>query len=449
MASKRAKRKLGAFLPRLRDLWQIYNRWELALFGMGALSFIGIFVILFMPIGKGPELTRPDGPLPSVDSHAFMVTISRFMALPIDQAPRPEVLVNGDQFVARLLPDIDSARHSISLMAYIWKDGKFSDMLLDHLERKQKAGVQVRILLDAYGGLMAPIRKLKRLKSLGGKVATFHSLTPLPWTIMRSTKRNHRRAIVIDGDIAYTGGVGVDDVWLGQARTPSEWHDLMFRVRGSMVGRLQGSFAELWAAATGELLVEPGSGDTPGGELLPYVALSSSPSPDLYETETFFLMSLLAAQHAILIETPYFLPNASIRKILIDKAKSGVGVTVLVPNEHTDEKSVRWAGQRIYEKLLEGGVKIYEYQPTFTHTKLLLEDGTWSVIGSANQDIRSRRLNDEVVFGISDTSLASSLRAIYAQDLARSKQITLSGWRHRGLMQRTLEFVSQMFVQQY
>jgi cardiolipin synthase len=265
---------------------------------------------------------------------------------------------------------------------------------------------------------------------------------------MRTTKRNHRRAIVIDDSVAYTGGLGIDDVWLGHAQPP-QWHDLMFRVAGSMAARLNGSFAELWTATTGELLIPATKIDSVAQTEVPYVILSASPSPDLYPDETFLILSLLGARSSIRIETPYFLPNATIRKILVGKASSGVDVTILLPNEKTDEKSVRWAGQRIYEELLRGGVKIYEYQPTFTHTKLLIEDGSWSVIGSANMDIRSRRLNDEVVLGVQDKQLAAQLESTYSQDLRKAKRITLDEWTKRGLVQRILELVSQAFVQQY
>ncbi len=318
------------------------------------------------------------------------------------------------------------------------------------LHAVQRAGVQVRLLLDAYGGLKAPGKRLETLKDLGGRVATFHSLVPLPWTVMRSTKRNHRRAIVIDGQAAFTGGFGVDDVWLGNARNPEEWHDLMFLVKGSMAQRLQGSFSELWAANTGEMLTGPGF--FPNVEDVgstPYVALSSSPSPDLYEDETFILLSLAAARNSIEMETPYFLPDASIRKQLIEKAKAGVDIKIIVPGSNTDEKSVRWAGQRIYEELLTAGIGIYEYQPTFSHTKLLVEDGAWSMIGSANMDIRSRRLNDEVVLGIQDPPLAQSLHEVFRRDLLKSKRIKLKDWKQRGPVQRMLEILCQAFVQQY
>jgi cardiolipin synthase len=165
--------------------------------------------------------------------------------------------------------------------------------------------------------------------------------------------------------------------------------------------------------------------------------------------ETFLLLCLAAARKDIEIATPYFLPDASFRKVLIDRAKAGVAITILLPNEHNDEKSVRWASQRIYQELLEAGIKIYEYQPTFTHTKLLIEDGGWSIIGSANLDARSRKLNDEVIFGIRDVGFAQDLRRVFDADLQHAKPVTLAEWRKRGPLQRVLEIVSQTFVQQY
>jgi cardiolipin synthase len=430
----------------LQLLWEHYNCWELGLLAIGFLSFISIVVILFMPIGKGPSLMVPSGAVPRVSDPAFPQFISEWMTIPLDVTARPEMLENGDEIIPRLLTDIDRAQHSIEFMAYIWKDGQVSKKLLNHLVERQKAGVQVRILLDGYGGLHAPGGDLKKLEDAGGKVSTFHTLLPAPWTFLRTTKRNHRRAIVIDGEIGYTGGLGVDDVWLGNAQPP-QWHDLMFRVEGSVARRLHGSFSELWAMTTGEMLTDMAQHQAKGD--LPYMFLSASPSPDLYQDETLVLLALLGAQRSIEIETPYFLPNPSIRKLLIDKAKAGVDVKILLPNEKTDEQTVRWAGQRIYGELLRGGVKIYEYQPTFTHTKLMIEDGCFSIVGSANMDIRSRRLNDEVVVGIQDPALAKELEDVYARDIRRSKQIILADWNKRSPTQRVLELVSQAFVQQY
>jgi cardiolipin synthase len=435
----------------LAKRWKNYEWWERGILILGLVSFIGAVTILFLPLGKGPSEYRSSALVSAAGSRQFLDAISDQMAIPVDSGSPPEIIVDGDQFLRRILADIDSAKSSICMMNYIWSDGRFSDAVLAHLARRATSGVSVYVLLDAYGSIKAPESKFEDLKNKGGKVATFHSLMPLPWTMMRDVRRNHRRAISVDGRIGYTGGVAVDDHWLGHARNPDEWHDLMFRFTGSAAARIQGSFAEVWMATTGELLSGPWliSNQGTGSEGAPYVTISTSPSPDLFESEHFFLMSLWGARRSIHVENPYFLPDASIRKALIDKARAGLDVTLLLPGEHTDERSVRWAGQRIYDDLLAAGVKIYEYQPTFTHAKLMVEDAKWSVIGSANWDNRSRKLNDEIIVGMSDGAFASQLEDIFRSDLSRSRRVTLEDWRKRGPSQRVLEYLSQAFVQQY
>ncbi|MBV9062675.1 MAG: hypothetical protein JOY77_07075, partial [Alphaproteobacteria bacterium] len=310
MAAKtKARNRSTPWFKPLRRLWDRYNCWEIGILLTGLLSFIGIIVILFLPIGKGPELMIPNGPVPAAGSPGFPRYLSASMTLPLDSGPRPQILEDGDAIIPALLRDIDGAQKSVSFMAYIWKDGHLSDTLLDHLLKRQRAGVQVRILLDGYGSLEAPHSKFRELEKAGGKVATFHSLLPAPWTLMRTTKRNHRRAIVIDNTVGYTGGLGVDDVWLGHAQPP-QWHDVMFRVSGSMASRLAGSFAELWLANTGEALTDLPEPARQASDVS-YIALSAAPSPDLYPFDTFLLLSLSAARHSIKIETPYFLPNAT------------------------------------------------------------------------------------------------------------------------------------------
>jgi len=193
--------------------WKRYSGWEMALFAIGWASFISVIVILLLPIGKGPQLKASASAMPPVTSPAFLKIISHSMAVPIDQGPPVETLTDGDAFVRALIRDIDGAQHSINFMVYIWEDGNFNDMVLAHLERKQRQGVQVRVMLDAYGAQKAPNGKLQRLEQAGGKVATFRSLVPLPWNILRNTKRNHRRAIVVDGVTGYTGGIAVADTY--------------------------------------------------------------------------------------------------------------------------------------------------------------------------------------------------------------------------------------------
>jgi len=446
-AAKRGKH-VGQRPSLLLQSLKKHQWWEITFVAIGMVALIGVIVILFLPLGKGPARYRPVLPLPAAGSMAFLQTVSNQMAIPIDRASAPEIIEDGDAILRRVLSDIDDASSSICMMNYIWSDGRFSDQLLQHLQRKSAAGVKVYVLLDAYGSVKAPDGKFDRLKKSGAKVSVFRSLMPLPWKIMQDTKRNHRRAITIDGRVGYTGGVAVDDKWLGHARTPEEWHDLMFRFTGSAAQRLMGSFSELWMATTGEMLLPFQEGEEEGNGS-PYLILSTSPSPDLFEGETFFLTSLWSARHSIHLENAYFLSDASVRQVLEDKARAGVDVVLLLPGEHTDEKSVRWAGQRVYDDLLRAGIKIYEYQPTFTHAKMLVEDKGWSVIGSANWDNRSRKLNDEIFLGMADDGLAAGLEKIFQHDLSRSRQITLQEWRRRGLYQRALEYLSQAFVQQY
>ncbi|MBV9540946.1 MAG: hypothetical protein JO167_06730, partial [Alphaproteobacteria bacterium] len=385
-------------------------------------------------------------------SPEFVRTLAAELNLPVEQAPPIQTFQNGDAFLKALTADIDHAKRSINFMVYIWGDGTFSDVVLAHLEERLRAGVPVRIMLDAYGASSAPSEKLDRFKELGGKVATFHSLMPLPWTMSRDHKRNHRRSIVIDGTIAYTGGIAVDDPWLGNALNPDQWRDMMFRVQGTMASHLQGAFAELWAGTTGELLVGDRFFPAPDTHLqadLTYVTLASTPNPDVFAMENFTLLSILGAQREIDVVTPYLLLDETIKNALVAKAKAGIAVRILVPNDHNDNRSVRYASQYAYDDLLRAGIRLYEFQPTFIHTKLLIVDGVWSVIGSANMDNRSRKLNEEVVFGISNPAFAQSLLGSMQGDLNRSRQIKLSEWENRGFFQRAMEITAQAFVQQY
>lgn len=452
--SSKAKRRPAAalVLKSFRDFLLHYSWWEGAILLIGTISFIAVVVTLLLPIGSGPTNLAASSAMPAAGSPAFLRNISNALTLPVEHGGPVEIINNGDTFLKALLPDIDAAKSSINFMVYIWEDGKMSDMVLDHLDAKLKQGVPVRVVLDAYGGATAPSGKFKRFQELGGKVSTFHSLIPLPWTLSREHKRNHRRAIVIDGKVGYTGGIAVADSWLGNARNSREWRDLMFRVHGGMAQHLQGAFAELWTSMTGEILTGDKFypiADSPSSSTLTYVPLASSPSPDLYEMQNFILLSLLSARHRIYITTPYFLPDESVVQALISRARAGADVRVLVPNAFNDNQSVRHASQYSYEELLRGGVRIYEFQPTFIHTKLIIVDGVWSVIGSANMDNRSRKLNDEIALGISDPSFARALETVYAADLTRAKEIRLVDWEKRGFWQRAREIFARKFIQQY
>jgi cardiolipin synthase len=431
-----------------------YTWWQIGLFAIGSLSFIAILVVLFLPIGKGPSNFDYSVPVPPVSSPKFVNMIAESMNAPLKQAGSIEVLNNGDAFLKSFLADIDGAKSSIDVMVYIWTDGKMSDQVLDHLDQKLKQGVQVRIIIDSYGSSSdTPEKRFKVSRGLGAKITTFHSLTIAPWDFLKNQVRNHRRAIIVDGNIGYTGGMTVSDPWLGDARGPKEYRDMMFRSSGALAHDLQGVFSELWTSMTGEILAgdaiypEPAPAQDKRG--LTYVPIARVPSPDSLALQKLVLLSLKAAEQKIYITTPYFLPDASLRETLISKARDGIDVRVLVPNFLNDSQSVRYASQDSYEELLSGGVKIYEYQPAFIHAKSISVDGIWSLVGSANMDNRSRKLNQEVVLGISDKAFGATMEKTFSNDLAHAEQIDLAEWKKRGVWQRIREKFDRNLVEQY
>ena len=217
--SKKARKTKTSFKASLKTLSSRYTWWQIALFVIGALSFIAILVVIFLPIGKGPSKFEYSGSISPVSSPNFVHTIAASLGAPLKQGEPIEILNNGDAFLKSFLADIDAARASINIMVYIWTDGKMSDQVLEHLNQKLKQGVQVRILINSYGSSTGrPEKKFKASRELGAKISTFHSLTIAPWDFLKNQVRNHRRSIVIDGNIGYTGGMTVSDPWLGDAR---------------------------------------------------------------------------------------------------------------------------------------------------------------------------------------------------------------------------------------
>lgn len=434
------------------DTWlQKYVWWQIALCVVGVISVISVLLILFLPVGNGPITFVRIGEMPGVSSPRFKAMLGQTLNLPVEKGDRILILNNGDEFLPAVLKDIDSAKRSINFMVYIWKDGRMSDEVLAHLSQKVKQGITVRVMLDDFGSNGYPRKKFKAFKELGGRVETFHALTLLPWNLGNNHARNHRRAIVIDGKIGYTGGIAVKDYWLGHGQDEDHWRDMMFRTTGPMAAHIQGSFSELWTSTSGELLV----GDAffpqqvlPAGTLT-YIPLSSTPSANSLQLQRFINLSLMAAEKKIYITTPYFLPDRWMIETLIKKARSGVDVKVLVPNNLSDASAVRQASHFSYQELLQAGVKIFEYQTTFLHAKSIEVDGIWSIIGSANMDNRSRKINEEGVYGVSDTDFTGRLDSVFKQDLTHARQITLPEWEKRSYFDRAREIFARKFVQQY
>jgi cardiolipin synthase A/B len=427
-----------------------YPRWLAFLAAVGAVSLCGVVLTLFFTFGRRPsKLTVTD--LPPVESEEFLVSLAGIAGAPLRTGGTVELLNNGDEFFPALLRDLRGAQVTINILVFIWEEGQASDQVMAVLKERARAGVQVRILLDGYGGRGAPGKDLDALRELGGKVAYFR--TPRFGKLTRFHKRTHRRAIVVDGRIAYTGGMAIADKWLGHADTEEHWRDSMVRVTGAPAAAIQSAFAAPWAHSAGEILVGdpfyPPLHDSAGPRAIRTVGVMSAPTSDHHPLRLLFMQTFLAARRTLYITTPYFVPDRVLREAVAQKARSGVDVRILLPDEHTDALPIRQTTHSYLGELLEAGVRAYEYQPTMMHTKHVVVDGVWSVVGSPNMDVRSKELNEENVLCVLDPALGARLDETFRRDLARSEEITLDQWRRRGWPKRVVERTFRLFAEQY
>jgi cardiolipin synthase A/B len=427
--------------------------WVLTFFAIGVIATITAITSLFFTLGRRPTRiwTQQIG---AVSEPEFVRPISSLLNVPLRRGGHAELLDNGDAFFPALFDAFARAERSINVMVYIWEPGKVSDRIFESLIARAEAGVQVRVLLDGFGGIRCPQDDLERLRLAGGTIATFRP--PTIGKLLRFHRRNHRRAIVVDGAIGFTGGMAIGDKWLGDARNPDEWRDSMVRVTGPLVESLQSAFAELWAFCTGEVLTgesffpeEVSVQRDPRHADVTSVSIISSPGSEEHPLRLFFFLTFLAARERLWIASPYFVPDKHTRETIKRRARAGVDVRLLLPNELTDARPIRYASHSYYAELLAAGVRIFEYQPSMMHAKTVVVDGLWAVVGSANMDIRSKELNEENVIGILEREFAMELERSMEADFARSVEIDRVQWRRRGIGNRILERISVLFAEQY
>ena len=427
-----------------------YPWWMTTLASFGAVAIVAGIITLFSSAGRRPgQLWATQAP--PVSSAEFLSAISGVTGGPLRTGGTAQLLNNGKEYLPAMLEAFRGAQKTIDFSAYIWEKGQISDQFLAVFLERARAGVQVRVLLDGMGGMQAP--SMDELKAAGGKVVVFR---PARWgKFTRFHKRNHRRAIVIDGTVAFTGGAAVADHWLGDAANEEQWRDTMVRVTGPLAQTLQSAFADIWAFASGEILEGPEffppAADTSveGAGGMVHTGLASLPASDLHPLRLFIAQSFLSAQKRLYITTPYFVLDEEMRDVVAGRARAGVDVRILLPNDHTDAKLIRLTSHHYFEDLLAAGVKIYEYQPTMIHSKCIVVDGLWSVVGSANMDVRSIELNVENVLGIRDAAFAQALERTFQEDLKRAREVRLEEWRQRGTWAKVKEWVASRLAEQY
>ncbi len=354
------------------------------------------------------------------------------------------LLENGDGVFPPMTKDIREAKVSVNLETYIFNPDEAGRRLADAMIEAAHRGVQVRLLVDAQGGKLGDLRK--ELEAAGVICRIYRPARR--YAIFG--RRTHRKLVIVDGKIGYTGGFGIDKRWLGNARDKTEWHDSAVRVTGPVVAQMQAIFSEDWTFTTGEIL----AGDTfyPKTEQtgsMQSQAIKASKGDASSLPKMLYFMAIQAARKTIHIQNAYFLPDRQIREALVAAVQRGVDVKVMVPGTHMDVPLVRLASRYHYGPLLKGGVKIYEYRPTMLHDKTVVVDGLFSTIGSINFDARSMSKNAEESLSFYDRSFAESMEAMFRRNLERCHEVTYDAWRHRGLSARISESVSWIWEPYY
>ena len=366
---------------------------------------------------------------------------------PIVEGNRFQALHNGDSIFPPMLAAIRGAQRSITFETYIYWSGDIGRQFADALSERARAGIPVHVLLDWVGSAKIDEAFLQEMEAAGVQIRKFHK--PAWYDITRVNNRTHRKLLVVDGRIGFTGGVGIAPEWTGRAQDPEHWRDSHFAVEGPVVAQMQAVFMDNWIKASGEVLHDeryfPAVGPAGGGRAQVF---SSSPTGGSDSMHLMYLLSIAAATRTIDLSSAYFVPDALAIAALVDAMRRGVRVRIIVPGPIIDAQTVRAASRASWGPLLEAGAQISEFQPTMFHCKIFVVDGLLVSVGSTNFDNRSFRLNDEANLNIYDAAFAAELTRQFEIDLQQSKRITLQAWQQRPLLEKAKERIAALLSAQ-
>ena len=380
--------------------------------------------------------------LPTVElgEPRFYPTLQAYGGAPIVGENDVKILLNGEQIFPAVVEAIRAARTSITYAQYFVDEGPVVDDVVQALADRCRAGIPAHILLDGVGSLNMPGRYTDTLREAGCQVKTFRAVRL--WALRRANNRNHRRILVVDGRVGFTGGSGVSRKWMGDGRTADHWRDTDVRIEGPAVEWMQAAFVENWMESSGEAL----GGDAyfprpqPARGPVAVQVVRSSPEGGSYAIYNTLLIALNAARESVRITNPYFLLDDAMTKAVLERVRHGVKVEVLVPGT-IDHAFVRQASRATWGPLLEAGVKISEYQPALLHAKTMVIAGRWATVGSTNLDPRSFALSQELNVVIYDRAVARQLDAVFTADLRHARPIDYATWHARGIRARLFELL--------
>jgi cardiolipin synthase A/B len=410
-----------------------------------SLAAAAVAVYLFAPRESSPTYGLEHDF--AIESEEFLNTMVGATGTPFLPGNDLEIYNNGDEFYPVMLAEVERASASVTIEAYIYWEGDIGRRFARAFAAKAAAGLPVKILLDAVGSSTIGKDILAILKESGCEVEWYH---PLSWyNLNRVNNRTHRKSLIIDGRVGFTGGAGIADHWMGCAADDRHWRDIQVRLRGPAVVTLQTGFARNWLETTGELVSGPTFYPAPeaAGDLS-VQSILSSPETGSSTVRVMYYLSIVCARRSILIANPYFIPDQTAIDILVEARRRGVDVKVMVTGIHNDVPLARLNSIRLYGRLLEEGVEIYEYNRTMMHHKYMVCDGIWTTIGTTNFDNRALALNEENNLCLYDAGIAARFERIFADDLAACQKVELADWRRRGFTSKAIEQLASLLKEQ-
>jgi len=377
----------------------------------------------------------------------FQRSMGVLLGPPLVDGNRVDTLVNGREIFPAMLAAIRGARKTITFETYIYWSGRIGKEFADALADRARSGVRVHLLVDWVGSNRMDSRYLDTMRAAGVEIEKYHP--PRWYTLHKLNNRTHRKLLVVDGRVGFTGGVGIADEWDGNAEDPAHWRDTHFRLEGPAVAQMQAAFTDNWLKVTGKVL--DGSDYFPpatavGPEL--GQVFKSSREGGSESMHLMYLLSTVSAARNIDLAMAYFVPDDLAESALVEALARGVKIRMIMPGPYTDTEVLRKASRGKWGRLLRAGAEIYEYQPTMFHCKVLVVDGIWSSVGSTNFDNRSFRLNDEANLNIYSRAFAERQLALFSNDLKRSRRVTFEEWEHRPWTEKLQEHIESLLDSQ-
>jgi cardiolipin synthase len=414
---------------------------------IGALMAIVVVVVAMNFVTSEREIQKSLEHRYGVTDPQFRRELGILLGPAIIDGNHVQALQNGDEIFPAMLAAIRAAEHTITFETYIYWSGAIGRSFADALSERSRSGVKVHVLLDWAGSQKIAPSLIDGMTAAGVEIHRYH---PLHWYhLARMNNRTHRKLLVLDGKVGFTGGVGIGDAWDGHAQDPEHWRDSHYRVDGPAVAQMQAAFMDNWIKTTGKVLQGPEYFPRlePAGAMRGQV-FTSSPSGGADSMQLMYLLSITAAEHTIDLAAAYFVPDDLTRRAIRDALLRGVRVRIVVPGKNIDSAVVRKASRAAWGELLQAGAEIHEYQPAMFHCKALIVDSVLVSVGSTNFDNRSFRLNDEANLNVYDQEFAGVVTRVFEADLGRSRRIAYETWLNRPWQERALERLSALFASQ-